>query len=130
MANYIPYARSNYYAVKDDDAYIAEISEIAGIDLITDKDGRHGMIFEDGIPSWVWNEELEDDEEIDIWEIVSKHLVDGEVAIFQEIGFEKMRYLSGYAVAVNSKNESKSIGIEGIYDLATELGDSITRCEY
>lgn len=130
MANYIPYARSNYYRVKDDEAYIEEIESISGCELITDGEGRHGILFEEGIPSWMYDEDLEEDVEIDFCEIVSKHLADDEVAIFQEIGFEKMRYLTGYALAVNSKNESRQIGICDIYDLAKELGANVTPCVY
>jgi len=130
MANYIPVARSNYFKVKDDEAYLAAVGELSGVDLITDKDGRHGMLFEDGIPTWKYDEDLGDDKEIDVCEIVSEHLCDDEVAIFQEIGYEKMRYLQGYAMAVNSKNQVEHIGIENIYDLAKKLGTNITKAEY
>ena len=54
----------------------------------------------------------------DIYTLVASHLVDDEVAVFQEVGFEKMRYLAGTSVAVNAKGESQVIQLDDIYDIA------------
>ena len=65
--------------------------------------------------------------------LVADHLVDGEVAIFMEVGFEKMRYLTGTAVAVNAIGDTRHIDLNSIYELAKELapeGTTITTAEY
>lgn len=47
-----------------------------------------------------------------------------------EVGSEKLRYLRGYATAVNSDGKTVSMSLEGIYRLAAKLGTRITRAEY
>jgi hypothetical protein len=39
---------------------------------------------------------------LDLFGEVAGHLVEGSVAVFIEVGAEKLRYLTGWAVAVNS----------------------------
>jgi len=52
---------------------------------------------------------------------IAELLVDGEVAIFYEIGNEKLRYLTGYAVAVNNKGERREVSLYSIEEIAKEL---------
>jgi len=52
------------------------------------------------------------------------------VAIMMEAGAEKCRYINAYALAVNSKGETKEISLDQIYELAQPLGEHITRAEY
>ena len=47
-----------------------------------------------------------------------------------EAGSEKLRYIVGYAEAINSRGERASIGLNDIYKLAENLGSSITVAEY
>lgn len=61
-----------------------------------------------------------------IEELVSAHLIDGDVAVFMEAGAEKMSFVGGVAVAVNSKGEVVSVGLSDIYDKAAGLGENIT----
>jgi len=61
---------------------------------------------------------------------LATHLVDGWVAVMQEVGAEKLRYITGYGCAVNSKGEIINIDIGEIYDRAQKLGKHIERCEY
>lgn len=58
--------------------------------------------------------------------LVSRHLVDGDVAIFIEVCSEKMRYLAGIAHAINSAGDTETIDLHDIYDKAARLGSSIT----
>lgn len=57
-------------------------------------------------------------------DLVAAHLVDGDVAVFLEVGAEKMRYLGGIAYAVNSQGESRTVSLEDIYEQAKPLGDA------
>lgn len=59
-------------------------------------------------------------------ELVSAHLVDGDVAVFMEVGFEKMRYLGGLAYAINSAGDHRTVDLEGIYAAAKDLGNVTT----
>ena len=47
-----------------------------------------------------------------------------------EIGWEKLRYVSGIAVAVNWKGEQKSLNLSDIHTEAETLGPQVTPCEY
>ena len=55
------------------------------------------------------------------------------VAIFIDAGSEKLRYIHGCAVAINSKGESVRIMLNDIYELAkqlTEHPENITEATY
>lgn len=136
MANYYSMGRTNHFAVKDPEAFQAEIAPIIGDgDIVREeRDGVDGfvLLFGEGVPSEHYDYEDEDAEPIQLdWEdIISPHLVDGEVCIIQEIGNEKLRYLTGYATAFNNKGERESISLSAIYDQAKELGTRITWAEY
>jgi hypothetical protein len=63
------------------------------------------------IPSDRLDEETDDYEELDFPAELAKHLLDGEVAIVQECGAEKLRYIVGSAFAVNATGEVVSINL-------------------
>jgi hypothetical protein len=133
MANYYASCRSNYFNVKNDEAFIEAMSAVPSIELCRTKNGfaiLGSCPDGSGWPSWAYDEETDTDIEIDLPDIVSKHLVDNDVAIFMESGAEKLRYISGWAEAINNKGERKSISLSQIYDLAAELGTSVTHAEY
>jgi hypothetical protein len=66
----------------------------------------------------------------DAVKLLATHLEEGWVAILQEVGAEKLRYITGFTLAVNHKGETESINIGNIYRKAESLGTNITRCEY
>ena len=126
MANYCAYARTNYFNVTDDAAFKAAMSEIPGIEV--DKRSTGWVICatdEGGWPAWD-----ENDCEIDLPALVSQHLAPDEVAVFQEVGHEKLRYITGYAEVINHRGERASVGIEDIYRLAADLGSNVTEAAY
>jgi uncharacterized protein YciW len=48
-------------------------------------------------------------------------------------GYEKMRYLVGYAIAINNRKERREIDLAQIYELAKQVTlkpKRITRAEY
>jgi hypothetical protein len=45
-------------------------------------------------------------------------------------GSEKLRYITGYAVAFNSDGDVETISLDEIYDRAKSLGNKITKAEY
>jgi hypothetical protein len=133
MANYYGMARTNYFAVKDAQAFLAEIENIPDLQLDGNSDPQSVCILSESESGWVWSyydEETGEDTEVD-WEgIFTRCLADGSVAIIMEIGNEKLRYLSGIAVAYNNKGETRDVSLDNIYTLAEELGENITRATY
>ena len=127
MANYFGSARSNYFKVKSETAFLAAMNEVPDIEVHTGKDGTVCVLVSGGDyggwPTSTWNEDTDDIIEIDVPTIVSEHLADDEVAIFMEAGAEKLRYIVGYAVAINSKGEREEVSLYDIYELAAGLTD-------
>ena len=144
MANYHSTARSNYFAVKDERAF-RKWAALIGLSIL--EPAHHNKVA-DGIsrfaiapditgdsggwPTSIVNDETDPciDMDIDVPEQLSAHLADGEVAILMETGSESLRYLTGTAVAVNSKGETVMLDLTSIYEAANHLGTNITRAEY
>jgi hypothetical protein len=139
MANYYGQARSNYFAVKDPEAFTTEMQKYP-VKLITQEtDGKtlYGFLDKDddgGANIWSYYGETEDGDgdyqDIEWTEVFKRHLVDGWVAILMESGAEKYRYIGGLASAYNNKGEVKTIMLYDIYELAKGLGEHITEATY
>jgi hypothetical protein len=141
MANYYATARSNYFAVKDEMMF-RQWAEFAGLKVLeptfekTTADGIPRFAItpdngnEDGWPSHRYNEETEEYDEVDVPAELAAYLKDDEVAVLMEVGNEKLRYLRGYATAVNSSGKTVHMSLEGIYARARKLGANITHAEY
>jgi len=138
MANYYASCRTNYFEVKDSEKFLEAMDNIPGIVVDTD-DGHLFYILGDdpdgaGWPAWGYDEEMGNEYEIDLPVIVSEHLADDSVAIFMEVGSEKLRFIIGWALAVNNKGETRLINLSDIYDIAkaelTNKPDRVTVAEY
>lgn len=142
MANYYATSRSNYFAVKDETKF-RQWAESLDLTVMTpshpDRIPHEVPRFaitpgtqsdSGGWPDNHFNEESQEDEDIDVCEHLSVHLAEGEVAILMEVGSEKLRYLSGYAVAVNHKGQTVRMDLNSIYQRAKRLGTTITQAEY
>ena len=137
VSNYYEQTRSNYFKVKDKEAFQKFLDRFVGaVELIEDDKGRVGFLAPEGIPSeWPVTDAdgMEESVEVDFLAELAKHLARHEVAVIVGNGYEKMRYLTGFAVAVNGKDERRSVNIESIYELAKKLTKQpkrITRAEY
>jgi len=133
MANYVSCARSSYFQVKNPAAFEAFCKKWTA-ELIRggDKDELFGFICGDegGIPSSRYDAEKDDYVEGGFMEELATHLADGWVATVREIGYEKMRYLVGYTVAINAAGETLEVSLDDIYEAAKRLGPNLTSCEY
>lgn len=141
MANWYGTSRSNYFKVKDGDVFRAAMSMVGGLYVEYDE-ARGFMVHGDDDGYWpnsrlIPDPECPDDDSAwldeDIWvpEIIAEHLTDDSIAVFQTVGAEKLRYLTGHATAINSKGEYIEVSIEDIYGLATgKFGIDPTRAEY
>ena len=137
MANYYCAARTNYFKVKDMNKFLAWAKQYE-VKVIDDahKEGnpsevRVGLISENpdsgGWPSY----DMDTGSDIDFVSLLSEHLADDEVAIFVEAGSEKMRYVVGSAIAVNSAGDVLGVNIDDIYGLVKcEWGVKPTLAEY
>lgn len=142
MANYYATARSNYFAVKDETAF-REWADRCGLDIL---DPNHRDNVAEGVwrfaitpkgdddsggwPTYIADDDADDYVDIDLPAELAAHLVPDEVAVLMEIGSEKLRYVTGIAVAVNHKGESVRMDLNSIYEAASHLGPGITRAEY
>jgi len=128
MANYYAAWRSNYFKVKDAQAFKEWADHMPDV-RVCHKDGGDDIDNADlyavmqneytdgaGIPSFFWDEETDESIDIDFAGELAKHLQDGEVAILMESGAEKLRYITGYAVAIKSDGSRHSINLDDIYD--------------
>jgi hypothetical protein len=123
MADWNGMARSNYFRVKDEAAFRkwAEDLELA---VITDSEGRVGVYSktdDGGFPSQRLSEDVEEMEDLDFPDELAAHLVEGSIAILMTAGHEKDRYVSGYAIALNSEGKRVDLVLSDIYTKAAEL---------
>lgn len=136
MANYEPFVRSNYFQVLDPTAFRSWCAE-RGLEVIDDEDPVHGTLYgfiaDDGIPNDRLDDETDEYVDIDFYAELAAHLVTGWIATVREIGYEKMRYLTGYTVAVDHAGETITLNLDDIYALAKkQWGEEVncTCCEY
>jgi len=135
VANYYEQSRSNYVKVKDKEAFRAFVERFGGaVELIEDDKGGVGFLAQEGIPStYMPDDSGNEPEEVDFVTEAAGHLADHEVLIVMGTGYEKMRYLVGYAIAINNKKERRELDLAQIYELARQLTRKpkrITRAEY
>ena len=132
MANYYSTARTNYFRVKDVDAFNAWVKEYEDnyrVEVV-DKEDTFAILFdgESGVPN---SREVDGGyDDIDFMDELSKHLADDEVAVLHESGAEKLRYINGFAIAINNKAERRVISLDDIYVHAKELGKNVTLAQY
>lgn len=141
MANYYGQSRTNYFAVKDAEKFLAEV-EGWGVEVITQKQEDGTLLYgfldsDDNGGGLSWTRYYEDadgeyqEEERDWIEWLGTHLADGHVAVLMEVGSEKYRYLNGITFAVNNKGETLRISLDDIYELAkNKLGEHVTTATY
>ncbi len=138
MANYYATARSNYFSVTDEPRFLEDMQTLPDVSVHTrepegEQPRRFCLLADQGDGGgWPCYRETADGEgeDIDIADLVSGHLAAGEVAIFMEAGAEKYRYVSGHAIAINAAGDTCQVGLSDIYELAAQLGDSVTPAEY
>jgi hypothetical protein len=137
MADWYGTARSNYFKVRDNKSFSAfmqqNLSSMTAVHkiedntwwIITDEFGNGGF-------DWtVYDEDFEPDDSVDAMNEFASHLQEGEVAIFFEAGAEKLRYITGSAVAIAWNGEITEVCLNDIYDLvAKKYGIEPSRAEY
>ena len=121
MANYYESTRTNYFKVKDATAFQSFIQKFGGIDLVVQEKTEHyALLFdsESSVPCFYYDEEKDDDVEIDFMHELSRHLCDDSIAVIMGAGAEKLRFINGYAYAINSKGEQVELNLAHILSLS------------
>ena len=137
MANWYGTSRSNYFHVKDKEAFWQFVVD-TGVKAFTDDQGRYAVAADsenDGYwPSSIFKcheDGTEDYEDIDFEDELAPHLADGEVAVLMTAGAEKLRYVTGYAIAVKNDGSRMTLDINDIYDNVLHAwGIDPSRAEY
>lgn len=136
MSNYGGIARSNYFQVKDEEAFRSDMERLE-LTVVNNHDDKGFALLADGHeagwPTSVYDEEADEDLDVDIADEVAKHLADGQVAVLMEVGHEKLRYVNGFACAVNSSGETRRVSLDDIFDRAKEIageGVEVTDAAY
>jgi hypothetical protein len=138
MANYVATARSNTFRVKDADAFLAWAETLPGVTAEADRSDPSRFVLlmiEEDCAGWPTQRVSGDDlhgEEFDLITELAEHLAEGAVAVLEEVGHEKLRYLVGYAVAVNHLGEEIYVSIDEVYERAEAAGwgGDISRAAY
>jgi hypothetical protein len=114
MADWWGFSRSNYFKVKDKEAFLAWLSDIGEVSVLHEDD--HGSIAITGENFGGWPTcRGEDCEPFDFAEELSGFLLDGEIAVLIEAGAEKLRYISGAAIAIDSRGKRTELVLADIY---------------
>lgn len=137
MANYYATCRSNYFKVIDKTKFEEFVSSFSSSLLIQEDEEDENLIcllVEDpdgaGWPTYKYNDETDTYEDVDFFTLIASHLEKDSVAVFQEVGHEKLRYLVGYSVAVFPNGKIITVNINDIYKKIRRAGCEATPCEY
>jgi len=116
MANWWGFSRSNYFKVNDREEFMAWLSDIGEVSILHEQNGCIAIAGENfgGWPTC----RGDDCEPFDFAEELSGFLADGEIAVLIEAGAEKLRYITGVAVAVDHRGRRADVDLSAIYDLA------------
>ena len=136
MANWYGSARSNYFRVKDADVF-SQWARRRGLGVFKSERGPDILAIHpgDSTDSGGWpSYDMEKEEEFELEAELAQHLAPGQVAILLEVGTEKLRYLTGQAIAVNAKGRVVDVALGEIYRKAARAfripEGEISRAEY
>lgn len=110
MANYECVTRSNYFHVKDADAFRKFMDRVyGGVDIWEEKDATGKLVFGFGAyggicginpPDGAADDEQYDDSYDAFINELQEHIAEDDAVIILEAGYEKMRYVVGSAIIV------------------------------
>ena len=135
MANYVGVGRSNAFRVADSEKFLQWLQTVPDVRAVEEGENTYVLLCESDQGGWPfirYEGEDAEDEEFDIFLELSDHLAEGQVAVLEEVGSEKLRVLVGYAVAVNHLGQTVTVNIDDVYELAAEKweADAIPRAAY
>lgn len=130
MANWYGAWRTNYVKLRADRIDALELFEVK---LSAGNDGTYALLSENEygdcpscyvdadedtqIPEFLTKYVIVD-EYLDLTYCIHEFLEEGEVIVIQSTGAEKLRYLTGYSLAIHSSGKTVGVNIDDIYDKA------------
>lgn len=126
MANWYGAARTNYVKVNDLEGLKAYVEDIFGNKVVEGKPGMYGLFPSDMSDDGGFVTMTTDDNGDDVeWEddTIMSFVAEGEVLIFMSAGYEKLRYIDGYATALRRRGDKVDllqISLDDIYRKAAE----------
>ena len=131
MANYIETARSNYFKVKDLNKFKEATEHFGSFTIVDGKDGTIAILGDEDFPAAAYDDNGNEMEK-NFSDIVAEHLTDDSVFIAMGSGYEKMRYIAGWAYAVDNSGRHIFINLDDIYTKAKEkfAGKKVTSATY
>lgn len=116
MPNWYGTSRSNYFAVKDKEAFLAW-AKLRNLNLLSGKENPtvFGIYPHDELDGDWPSYDLDSDEPFDLCAELARHLAKGQVAILVKAGAEKLRYVTGEAIAVNHRGRCVTVYLNDIY---------------
>lgn len=132
--NYEITARSNYFRVKDPQAFIDAVKALNTCMYAERHDSQPEkvalFVAVGGWPGYRVDEEA-DEHDFDLVEFIAAHLKDDDIAVLMAIGHEGLRYVTGYAQAINANGDTVEVTLEDIYQRAFDMFGMFpsTRCE-
>jgi hypothetical protein len=129
MANYYATTRSNYFRVKDNAAFEAWCAA-RNLKFWTKDIGEMGTCYAisaDTMDCGGWpSHDPEEDADIDFTAELALHLNAKDIAVLFETGAEKLRYITGEALAVHSDGRVVELSLHEIYERAeAEFGADV-----
>lgn len=123
--NYYETGRTNYVKWKSVDDLETFCGSLIPAPVFSyDPDGSVALLFEEGVPSAV-DDTVEgfdrESEDIDLAAELSMLLEPGQTLVMQASGHEGLRYVSGYAWAVNHRGDRVDVSLNDIYEKAKEI---------
>ena len=142
MANYECTVRTNYFRVKDPDAFREYMDHVSGaedqIRVWNEEGGRFGFGCYGGIAGIPTEDNGSDDYDPE-WDYdafingLREHVADNDAIIILEVGNEKLRYLCGQATIITSKEikflDMETLAVRSARDML-ENPEYTTKCEY
>jgi len=123
MAYWQGTGRSNVFKVKDLDKFFEDMGSL-DIELhVVDEETNEVKIFSSGdgnFPANYFDDDLGDYVDVDIQDIIQKHLTDDSCCVLIEVGNENFRYLTGWSCAITSK-QMEFINLDQIYQVAAKM---------
>jgi hypothetical protein len=131
-------SRSNYFAVVDAGAFRAALASLGPTVTLFEGEGAHAGKFmlagngDDGAyPTVRVDPREEEDEEVDVPDLVAGHLPPGEVAVFMLAGADRLRFVVGWAVAIDHTGERVEVDLNQIFHAAqAKFGVMPTTTQY
>ena len=106
MANYNSYTTSNWFKVKDIDSFKDELERVNGTDFFNIRDNSVAVAIYGSLYSTIDENGDEEFSEDDYYNLIKKHIEDGEKVFVSSVGYEKLKYFGAdCAIITNEKIE-------------------------